>query len=543
MPVIRRALSISTSALLLAGPVLAQDAAVRRAEGGPAVAASSTAAGVRFVAPGEARRVRLEVYAADGSRLFDSGFRAGGIYDWDGQGLADGSYLCVLTAEDIRGLTRRRLSSVAVASGRAALAKENEAELKASYAQALSAAGIESDDVLAAARAKKTNALTVTAHDGRDGQVTSTSGALTFRTGDVFSGGDREQMRVTPEGRVGIGTDTPEDTLDVAGTIRARGGIRFDDGTVLTSASALKSGTNLVANNTLVADGQTASGAAGTGTANRLSKWVDGAGTLGDSVVTESSGNLGVGTASPANRLDVVRGTPGLMAKGFYEAGSFEYSGDMKLGVYSSAPASPNAALTFGSTNRQVNSRFPGFELQYIYGATPAQNVMRFNYIERVQNGSVGAAAANVMTMKGNGEVTLNPVSLGLPVSPRLGIGTDAPQQALDVVGNVRVGGAGNGLIFPDGSKQTSAAASLGGANNWTGSQVFAVGLSANNAQITNVGNPVSAGDAVNKAYTDANFVKFVPGAEQLRKQVNTLERRLAALEALVQKQGEGQEK
>src|SRR5215208_4372449 len=115
MSVIRRILSISTSVLLLAGPVLAQNAAGQRGEAGPAVAAASTAAGVRFVAPGEARRVRLEIYTADGSRLFDSGFRAGGIYNWDGRGLADGSYLCVLTAEDIEGRASRRLSSVTVA--------------------------------------------------------------------------------------------------------------------------------------------------------------------------------------------------------------------------------------------------------------------------------------------------------------------------------------------------------------------------------------------------------------------------------------------
>ncbi|HYP49637.1 MAG TPA: tail fiber domain-containing protein, partial [Pyrinomonadaceae bacterium] len=58
--------------------------------------------------------------------------------------------------------------------------------------------------------------------------------------------------------------------------------------------------------------------------------------------------------------------------------------------------------------------------------------------------------------------------------------------------------------------------ARLNTANNWTGANVFSSGLSANNANVTNVGNPVNAGDAVNKAYADANFVKFVPGAEQL---------------------------
>src|SRR5215212_6003446 len=161
MSVIRRILSISTSALLLAGPVLAQDAAVKRHEAGPAVTASSTAAGVRFVAPGEARRVRLEVYAADGSRQFDSGFRAGGIYDWDGRGLADGSYLCVLTAEGVGGGQSRKLSSVTVEGGRAALGKEGEEQLKASFAQALAAAGLKPVDAEAAGRARKTNAVTV----------------------------------------------------------------------------------------------------------------------------------------------------------------------------------------------------------------------------------------------------------------------------------------------------------------------------------------------------------------------------------------------
>jgi hypothetical protein len=268
MSVIRRILSISTSALLLAGPVMAQDAAVKRAESGPAVAAASTAAGVRFVAPGEARRVRLEVYGADGSRLFDSGFRAGGIYEWDGQGLADGSYLCILTAEDIQGGRSRKLSSVTVEGGRAALGKEGEEQLKSSFAQALAAAGIKPEEAEAAAHAKQLGASTLTAHDGTDGQVTSTAGALTFRTGDLFSGQEREQMRVTPDGRVGIGTAAPEDTLDVAGTIRARGGIRFDDGTVLTSAGGFKSGTSLLSTNTVTADGQTAAGLAGNGTAN-----------------------------------------------------------------------------------------------------------------------------------------------------------------------------------------------------------------------------------------------------------------------------------
>ncbi|HYC92816.1 MAG TPA: tail fiber domain-containing protein [Thermoanaerobaculia bacterium] len=70
-----------------------------------------------------------------------------------------------------------------------------------------------------------------------------------------------------------------------------------------------------------------------------------------------------------------------------------------------------------------------------------------------------------------------------------------------------------NGYFVENGGGLTP---TLGGANHWTGTNTFANGISANNALITNVGNPVNAGDATNKAYVDANFVKFVPGAEQL---------------------------
>jgi hypothetical protein len=56
----------------------------------------------------------------------------------------------------------------------------------------------------------------------------------------------------------------------------------------------------------------------------------------------------------------------------------------------------------------------------------------------------------------------------------------------------------------------------LNAANNWSVMNVFTSGLSLAGSNITNLGNPVAAGDATNKAYVDANFVNFVPGAEQL---------------------------
>jgi hypothetical protein len=194
----------------------------------------------------------------------------------------------------------------------------------------------EGDDAISILKEGKERAAVVTAHDGTDGQVDSTSGSLTFRTGNVFANQDQEQMRITPEGRVGIGTRTPETTLDVAGTIKARGGIQFDDGSVLSSAKTL-----------------TEKPAAGAG------------------------GNLS--------------GT---------------------------------------------------------------------NIIIAINDPATAGAISD------------NRVSLNL--------------------------------------------ARLAAANTWTNFNTFSAGLSANNAQITNVGNPVSGGDAVNKNYVDANAVRFMPGAAQL---------------------------
>jgi hypothetical protein len=52
------------------------------------------------------------------------------------------------------------------------------------------------DDAVSIFHEGKERDVVVTAHDGTDGQVTSTNGALTFRTGNVFSNEDKEQLRI-----------------------------------------------------------------------------------------------------------------------------------------------------------------------------------------------------------------------------------------------------------------------------------------------------------------------------------------------------------
>ncbi|HET9640904.1 MAG TPA: tail fiber domain-containing protein [Allosphingosinicella sp.] len=134
-----------------------------------------------------------------------------------------------------------------------------------------------------------------------------------------------------------------------------------------------------------------------------------------------------------------------------------------------------------------------------------------------IDSGAHNGAAIILRTAPSNGEISER---LRINALGNVGIGTNAPTQKLDVAGNIRIQGGNNGIMFGDGSVLKSAlgvvGGPLGGNNTWTGTNIFNSGISANNALISNVGNPVSAGDAVNKGYTDANFVKFVPGAEQL---------------------------
>ncbi|MFL6229406.1 MAG: tail fiber domain-containing protein [Pyrinomonadaceae bacterium] len=552
---LRQVLSTSLSIAILCGSAAAQTAAnatqstadekssSAKSAATPAVTASVSEAGVRFAAPGEVLQVRLQIYAAAGELVFDSGAHSGGVIDWKATdvqaGLADGAYLCVLTVKDLHNQQTQKLAALSVEAGKVALAGAKENELTAAQAKSVASARealkVEPTEVAGAMtvmRGGKERAVTVASHDGSVGAVTSTMGGLSFRTGDFFAGAEAERVRITPDGRVGIGTTDPQATLDVAGTVRARGGIVFDDGTVLKSAQ----GASRLAASVVGGDIPTPN-VAGTGTANQLAKWTDNAGTLGSSTITEANGFVGIGTTSPASMLHLA-GPAGVNAITLNTPGNEKFRFQTVAGVNNWGAFTLNSTYNSGWQLDETTTNGWFFKLDTRGGnAANRENGLWLYRIPQGPNPHVDEAPVFGVT---NGQAYF---------AGNVAIGLDTPTQKLDVAGNVKITGVGNGLIFPDGTKQTTAAAGGGsmtgtsivsaindaatvGAiadnrlspnvaklntqNAWTGQNTFVNGLSSNGVAITNVGNPVSATDATNKAYVDANFVKFVPGAEQL---------------------------
>jgi hypothetical protein len=205
----------------------------------PAVTASATAEQVRFVALPAVYQMRLEVFAVYGATVFDSDFKSGNLLDWGlrdqlGLPLADGSYLCVVTVKDFAGRRSQQRGAVLLQAGQASLLKPEQAEPSIRELNARMLGDITEPLVILPGGAGL--ASTMLAHDGNSGQLVSGSGGLSFRTGDFFAGKDVEQMRLTPEGNLGLGVKQPQARLDVGGLIRTSEGLVFPDGTVQTTA-------------------------------------------------------------------------------------------------------------------------------------------------------------------------------------------------------------------------------------------------------------------------------------------------------------------
>src|SRR5687768_779958 len=389
----------------------------------PLVTATATARRVRFVSPGTVVQLRLEVFNETGQKLFDTEQRGGNVLDWHlqdsaGERLQAGSYACVLTIKGLSGRISQRVGVVTVHDEKAAIESAGMDKLSVAQQQAIGpiagpvASPLEGSAGFTVLQQTESEAITTVTHDGTKGQVSRTHGPLSFRVGDVFSGKDKEQMRITEDGSVGIGTSDPQAKLDVAGTIRAER---------VVIAKPVKPGSTdktTAGDNAQAPDEQPL--ATGSGTQNRVAKWTEtgGAGTLGDTQITESNGSVVVGNSGQTGNIQI-----------FGTAGQDVFAGmgtDINVGP---AFNYGYAGLSFGRSAGFFNVRPDAL-------ATPPNPSLRF-------------MTANVQRM-----IVTN--------TGNVGIGTTNPTAKLHVVGNGLLTGdlAINGALSADGSGLTNLNAS-----------------------------------------------------------------------------------
>ena len=287
----------------------------------------------------------------------------------------------------------------------------------------------------------------------------------------------------TDGGYVGIGTTNPAYKLDVAGIVNAAA--LYVGGSPYIGSQWTTAGTSIYYNTGNVGIGTTVPGY-GLEVINTAGVHLSTTATAGYGLYLNSAGSVGIGTTSPAYQFEVVNpANSGVVSVLGYGTG-LSMGGAFYGRAARGTPASPEAL--------QADDLLIGLGGKGYNGAswTGSRAVILMNAAETWTAGSNPAYMTFGTTPSGS---TGFVERMRIDQNGNVGIGTTAPQELLQVNGNIRLGGAaGSGLykfITP-----TDSGFSLGNNNSNSGYNSAAVGgyntVSLNNSGAYGLNNTVS---------------------------------------------------
>jgi hypothetical protein len=283
--------------------------------------------------------------------------------------------------------------------------------------------------------------------------VEDTNAGIMFRTGgvdrySVASNGGAFQiydevnltnrLYITSTGNVGIGTTSPNAKLEVVGNINTRGLYFYDGG----NSGTLRIDNSYGGGIDYHADQN----------GHRFFTWVSGTGWVQHFTITDA-GNVGIGTTSPAYKLDVATGN------------------DNAIRILNSSGSNNNGlALSVGSGTPWLD--FYGGRFDIKYNTSPGSwNSGANTFLSILSSGNVGIGTTSPnykLHVSGNAYINetlfvnqLTTIEDSLIVYDNLGVGTTTPSSKFHVVtgttGNIAIfqGGAGRYIVTgTDGSGQ-----------------------------------------------------------------------------------------
>jgi hypothetical protein len=231
---------------------------------------------------------------------------------------------------------------------------------------------------------------------------------------------------------------------------------------------------------TRTANTKTATAALGPPAANFIPVFTGPSATsLGSSVMFQDPSNnfIGLGTTTPDSHLHIQGFGPDVVFN-FQNAGSgghaFRFDAtnnnsafgggklvmqDLNAGGVARFTIDSNGFVGLGTASPDSHLHIQGSEPDVVFNfqnAGPGGHAFRFDSTNNNSGFGGGKLVVQDLNVGGAARFTIDPNGL-------VGIGTAAPGQKLEVAGNIKISGAGNALVFPDGTVVTSAGAGTNG--------------------------------------------------------------------------------